>query len=125
MYIIILFGTSLVGIIALLMFKRWKRVIESVPYRSKREYGDKFVVRVSDYLHAIPHASNVFVSRLFHAFAFYVSAWMLRAVRFLERRLFKFVNMIKGRREINHKKGSASLFLTAISDKNKDLHYPE
>ena len=49
-----------------------------------------------------------------------MSEFTLRAVRFLERRLLKFVNMVKGRRgDVNKERGSASMFLAAISSKKE------
>src|SRR3989344_367675 len=119
MNIITLFSISLGGIIILFIFKQWENTNTPMWYRRQRERGDRAVTRILNFLYVIPHASRIFLVRVFHAIVFHISAWVLLVVRFLERRLFRFVNMVKGKREINHKKGSVSLFLTAISDKNR------
>ncbi len=120
MTIIVSFGISFLGIVALLAFKSWevRRGIGVFP--DIRIRMDKRVVYWKSLLYtALPICIAVFL-RGFHASVYYASEFTLRAVRFLERRLLRFVNMVKGRRgEINKKKGSASLFLAAISSKEE------
>jgi len=114
------FGVSLLGIVSLILFKRWELKREITWYKDKRAVADQFVVYVTNKLRTVPHIVRAFLSRAIHTIVFYVSNFVLHAVRFIERKLFKFVSMIKGRREVHHRKGSASLFLTSISDRNKD-----
>lgn len=117
MVAIILFGISLLGLIAFLFFKRWEvRQEDATLYRQKRTVLDHLVVRLGKRLSVIPHFLRDFLLHAFHAIVFHVSAFVLRVVRFVERRLLRFVNMVRGKREIHHKKGSASLFLTSISE---------
>ena len=107
----------------LLLLKQWEQKRIFLYYRLKREQGDRIVLQVFNFLRVIPHASLIFLSRFFHILVFYISTGVLQIVRFLERKLLRFVNMVKGRQEVHHKKGAASLFLVAISDKNRESRH--
>lgn len=120
MTVIISFGISLTGILTLLALKHWDIGHSNALYQRVVKYLDRHAVHLQHFLKAVPAISRVAISHGAHAFVYRVSEMTLRAVRFAERKLLKFVNMVKGRGEINRKKGSASLFLTNITDEKNN-----
>jgi len=121
---IISFGVSFFCLASLFLFKAFE-MRRSIPnYRRIREMADNKVVHVSQLLSSVPHTSRVALGHVFHSFVCWISEIVLRVVRFVERKLLKFVNMVKGRIEINREKGSASLFLKEISNGKKKSTTP-
>lgn len=108
------FGISLLGILGVLAFKRWDVSHNPLWYRRVRERLDARALTLFRFLRFIPKRAMRIALILSHALVCRVSEWSLSAVRFLERKLLRFVNMVKGRGDINRKKGSTSLFLRNV-----------
>ena len=112
----IVFGASLASLSLFLFFKQWERQRELLWYQSFRKYGDHATLVAARFLVVVPHKVKFFIVHLLHIIVYHVGALVWRVVRFAERKLYRFVNMIKGRKEVHRERGSSSLFLNAISE---------
>ncbi len=122
MIAIISFGTSLFLLFALFLFKFFEMRGRFFFYRHVRTFVDQKVEDISFSLLAIPGISKSVLARTLHIFICWISETVLYIVRLTEKKLLKFLNMIKGKGDVNHEKGSASLFLKEISsEKKKDI----
>ncbi len=115
----IFLGTSFLFLFVLFLFKFFEIRREFSFYSRIRTLVDQRVEDVSTSLLSLPDASKTALARIVHIFICWVSETTLYAVRFLEKKLLKFVNMVKGKGDIKREKDSASLFLKKISSDKK------
>jgi hypothetical protein len=121
MYAIIPLVVSIVGIIGLVLVKQWELRRGNVPWSGLRTRLDARAERLERiFSSGFPNALKYLVGEVTHAVAYHSSAAVLFIVRVTERRLFKLVNMIKGRREIRTN-GSSSTFLKDVSEHRDHL----
>jgi hypothetical protein len=115
MVAIVSLTSSFLGILLLFLFKEWEMRHPVNWYRSARARADRKVVVLGKILGRLPTSSRVFLVRFLHRALYRLSEVMLLIIRWIERRLLRLINMIKGRGEINKEKGSVSLFLASIA----------
>lgn len=107
-------GVSLIGLIAFLMFKRVEVRRDIGWYTRVRGTLDVYAARATHVLFKIPTVLRRILFDIGHWVVYHVSHASLTAVRFVERKLLRFVNMVKGRGDVNRKRGHASLFLKHV-----------
>jgi len=114
-WLIALLIISVLGIAALLIFKKWEESRGGLPGTGLRRATDAKVVVISERLKALPRALWASVRVFLKQGVFYVSAGMLRIVQFTERKLIRVINLVRGKGDISTKKGSASFFLQNVA----------
>jgi hypothetical protein len=113
------FIISFVGLISVFGLKHWGIGNENVLYKKVRTNLDRRTVNLVEDLQKIPYAGRSVSSQVFHRILYQLSKLALHVVRFIERRLHRFVNMVKGKGDVNNQKGSASLFLKSIKERHR------
>lgn len=117
--------SSVIGIIALLIFKNWEQRRGGMPGASIRATADAKVVVISTQLKQFPQTLHSSFRVLIKKVIFYVSAAMLRVVQFTERKLIRVINLVRGKGDITTKKGSASFFLQNVATYKENQGTPE
>lgn len=115
MWAFILCCISILGIVALVAGKHWERRRGTVPGSALRNFIDAKVVFAATKIQGVPDMARGHARGLTKELIFHLSAALLRLVQFVERKLIRIINLVKGRRDINTKKGSASFFLQNVS----------
>lgn len=116
-----LFIFSIVGIVALILLKYREANTELVLFKGFRTNANASVERAVAVFHRNISKvdKNVFMA-IIRSIAYYLGIIALKSVQFIEKRLIRFINFIKGKGTIN-KNGSASFYLKSISEHKKNL----
>lgn len=119
MFATVAFIFALTGIIVLLYFKNWELARGKVVFVDFRKKTDMFVVEsINLFKSKLPRKSKQISKHVINNITYYTSTALLKAVRWLEKQLAGFSNMIKGRVEIQNR-GEASAFLQNVSAHKK------
>ena len=98
-------------------------VLKHVEMRRGMRFAEEARKRLDDFalkslpflIHTLPQLSAFYTRRFAVSFAHVVSAALLSVVRFSESKLHRFHSIIKGRRDLEHKK-APSEFLNNVSE---------
>jgi len=124
MFAIVAFIFALTGIIALLYFKHRELSGGRIVFAGFRKKADMFAAEsVMSFKSRLPRASKQISKNAINHMIYYASTVLLKVVRWLEKRLAGFSNMIKGRVEIQNR-GEASIFLQNVSAHKNNLKEP-
>ena len=116
MFVIIVFIFSLIGIIVLLSLKHWEQKRGRTFFSVFRFKADVFVIDSKAALrNRLPSESKRLSRQAVHYTIYHLSTVLLQVVQYIEKRLLRFINMIKGRGEIK-KGGSVSFYLKNVSE---------
>lgn len=121
MFAIVAFIFALIGIIALLYFKNWEIARGRMVFVDFRKKADTFVIEsITSFKSRLPRASKQILKHVINNIIYYTSTILLKFVKWLEKKLVRFSNMIKGRVEIQNR-GEASMYLQNVSAHKNNL----
>ena len=113
---------SIVGILGLLGLKSLERKRGGVFLGRMRKRADEGVVALEHKLtRGLPEFIKEHASAALHYVTYHVTALALMLVRFVERRLARFVNFVKGRREVKRSSGARSAYLRDVTDHRDEV----
>lgn len=115
MWTLLLFGISILGIIGLICYKNLEQRRGSIPGAELRTTIDARVMVVATWLRSLPTSIQEALRTLFKQGVFHATGTMLKVLHFVERKLIRVINLVKGKGDITTKKGSASFFLQNVS----------
>jgi uncharacterized membrane protein YidH (DUF202 family) len=116
----ITFISASVGIAVLVLLKHFEMKAGRTFFHSIRFKADTFIARTGLLIHRhVPTIGKKISKHVAHHTAYHTSSIVLMIVQFMERRLLRLVNLIKGKGVVK-KNGSASFFLKHISEHKKN-----
>lgn len=115
-------AVSIVGILSLLGLKALERKRGKVFFGIVRKRADEGVLKLERTLtKRLPELIKELISSAAHYVTYKVTALALMLVRFVERRLTRFVNFVKGRREVRKNGGTRSRFLRDVTSHRDEV----
>jgi len=118
---VIILGVSLTGITLLIALKEIEYKRRKTFALSLRQRADRRVLRLVNFFQIhLPTLSRKVWQQMLHHFALHLGTFFLKVVRFVENRLVRFINIIKGKGVIK-KKGSASFFIQNVLEHKSEL----
>lgn len=122
MWTAIPFAASVVGMLLLIAFKAFELRRGKIFFAHMRALLDARVERLFRALHGeVPHVGRRVASDVGHHLAMQISALALLVIRFTERKLTRFVDMVKGRREIRDGNGTRSTYLRDVTSHRDEV----
>ena len=115
-------AVALLGIVMLLYLKQWELRRNRILFKMVRVRADCWVERgVQSLQENVPRRSKEIVKKIMTYTAYHTSIALLKGVRFTEKHLAQFNNMVKGHKEIQNR-GSASAYLQDVSAHKERLN---
>lgn len=119
MWILIPLCISLIGILTLFAIKYWEKTRGSAPGITIRSRFDAEIRAVNRYVRTtIPHLLQQAEFWLKHTLVAFVKS-LLSVLHFTERKLIRIINLVKGTRNLDNARGSASDFLQNVASYKK------
>lgn len=110
------FAFSFIAIVSMIAFKNWEIKAGKTLWRGSRFKADKIVARWLTVLKShIPTTGKRFSKEITHHTAYHISYIALSGVKFMERKLIRIINFIKGR-GIVKKDRTASHYMKNVSE---------
>jgi hypothetical protein len=117
---IVIFTFAFAGLAGLILMKHFEMKAGKTILRAFRFKADTAVAAADLYVRRhVPTFGKKMSKQVAHQTAYHTSSVVLRIVQFMERRLLRFINLIKGKGVVK-KNGSASFFLKHISEHKKN-----
>ena len=113
---------AIMGILGLVGLKGWEQKRGKVVCGVVRAYIDTQVMRLGWWFaKRLPEMLKKRASACAHAVTYRVTAAVLVVVRFLERRLTRFVNFVKGRRDVRKQQRTRSPYLRDVRNYRDEI----
>lgn len=115
-------AVALLGITMLLYLKQWELRRNRILFKTVRARADWWVERgIHSLQENVPRRSKEITKKIMTHTAYHTSTALLNGVRFTEKHLAQFSNMVKGHKEIQDR-GSASTYLQDVSAHKQQIN---
>jgi len=115
MWAVILFILAFSGILILTVFKNWERRNGVEGTRALRSRFDAELIELGAAVRAFPHRVKFFAVEISKRLVIEASSATLHLLRFVEYKLIRVINLVKGKQQISDDKATVSYFLQNVS----------